>query len=596
MTKHFYSLAQRFCLLLALSLSVTGCYNLKPDSNSNNPVPESSSAKNSSANNQIRAKYLNHDAVARYDVPSNYTGTSQTQSNPDQNKTKPQKTDSNDDIDLTNAQGFPIFDKNDDLNFTTFSIWPRIRAGFAIKDNVNHSDLKKQIAWFSSHRAYLGRVLKRADPFLYFITQETEKRDLPTELVLLPIVESAYQPFAYSNGRAAGIWQFIPSTGKLYGLKQNWWYDGRRDIDASTRAALNYLRNLNKIFNGNWLLTLAAYNSGSGTVKRAIRHNRRLHLPTDFWHLKLPKETRAYVPKLLALKEIIEHPQKYNISLRCIADAPGFVQVKIHAQIDLALAAKLANVDLNELYRYNPAFNRWATNPDGPHTLILPPDAAETFRKNYASLPADRYMKWIRHKIRNGETLSQIAEKYDTSTRHIRQVNNLHGNTIRAGRHILIPVASLRHSAYVLSASQRLKKLQTHHYRNTRRIQHIVKRGESFWKIAREYRVNMNKLAKWNGMSIYDPLKPGHKLVIYKNETVTKLASRSVLYENSDRHIIQRISYTVKSGDSLSRIANHYNVRIEDLHRWNAIKGKYLQPGQRLKLYINVTEQADNRG
>lgn len=210
------------------------------------------------------------------------------------------------------------FDQFEDLYLsseTSHSIWTRIHAGFQLPSDIQHEALETEINWFAKHPEYIHRVIARADPFLYYIMEEIEKRNMPAELVLLPIVESAYQPFAYSHGRAAGIWQFIPSTGRMYGLKQNWWYDGRRDIYASTQAALNYLDNMHKQFDGDWLLALAAYNSGSGTVQRAIKRNKRLERPTDFWHLKLPKETSAYVPKLLALKEIIANPEKYEISL-----------------------------------------------------------------------------------------------------------------------------------------------------------------------------------------------------------------------------------------------------------------------------------------
>jgi membrane-bound lytic murein transglycosylase D len=471
----------------------------------------------------------------------------------------------------------------------TPSIWPRIRDGFQLPDDIEHESLQTEISWFSKHPEYMQRVMQRAEPFLYFILQEAEKRKLPTELVLLPIVESAYQPFAYSHGRAAGIWQFIPSTGRIYGLKQNWWYDGRRDIYASTQAALNYLENLNREFKGDWMLALAAYNSGSGTVQRAIRKNKRKKRPTDFWHLKLPKETQSYVPKLLALKEVISKPDEYAINLRCIPDAPGFKQVTTKAQIDLALAAELADIDLETLYTYNPAFNRWATDPDGPHSLLLPTQAAEEFETNYSTLPADKHLRWSRHKIKNGETLSEIAVKYNTSVKHLRKVNNIHGNNIRAGKYLIIPLASKNKSSYALSSSQRLKALQNKKHGSRTRVTHIVQNGESFWEIARKYKVSMHKLAKWNGMAIKDPLREGQKLVVWSKGG--KSANR--LNPNST---VRSIHYTVRNGDSLSRIASKYHVSVNDLHRWNTIKGKYLKPGQRLKLYIDVTEQSSNRG
>ena len=487
------------------------------------------------------------------------------------------------------------FDQFEELYVTengTYSIWPRVRAGFQLPDDIEHRSLQRELDWFARHPGYMQRVMERSDPFLYYILNEAEARGLPTELVLLPIVESAYQPFAYSHGRAAGIWQFIPSTGRHYGLKQNWWYDGRRDIYASTQAALDYLVSLNKSFDGDWMLALAAYNSGSGTVGRAIKRNRKAGKPTDFWNLKLPKETRAYVPKLLALKEIITNPELYDVSLRCIPDAPGFREVKISSQIDLALAAELADIDVETLYRYNPAFNRWATDPEGPFRLILPPEAAETFALNYAELEPDEHLSWTRHKIKSGETLSHIAVKYNTSVKHLKKVNNIRSNNIRAGKHLLIPVSSKKHSSYALSSSQRLKKLQNSKAGSGKtRVNHIVQNGESFWEISRKYDVNMHSLAKWNGMAIRDPLRKGQKLVVWTGKAGKQLASTA-----GPGNTIKPISYTVRNGDSLSRIASRYKVNVKDLHRWNTIKGKYIQPGQKLKLYIDVTEQSGSQG
>jgi membrane-bound lytic murein transglycosylase D len=471
--------------------------------------------------------------------------------------------------------------------YPTHSIWPRVREGFEIDTHLDHPWVQTQLDWYSRHPEYLFRTMTRAEPFLHYILEEAEKRDLPTELVLLPIVESAYQPFAYSHGRAAGIWQFIPSTGRLYGLEQTWWYDGRRDIYASTQAALSYLQNLNKLFDGDWTLALAAYNSGSGTVQRAIRKNKKAGKPTDFWHLTLPKETRAYVPKLMALKELIENSELYDISLRCIPDAPGFIPVDTDSQIDLALAAELAELDVDTLYEYNPAFNRWATSPDGPHRLLLPYENAEIFKANLAKIPDDQRVQWKRHKIKNGETLSHIAVKYNTTVKELRKINSISDNNIRAGQHLLIPVASRGQSTYTLSSSQRLKAIQSNGKKNKTRVNHYVQSGESFWTISRKYNVNMHSLAKWNGMAIRDPLGQGQKLVVWTSNS----SSTSAPGKRKPSQTIQPISYTVRNGDSLSRIASRYSVSISDLHRWNSIKGKYLQPGQKLRLYVDVTEQ-----
>lgn len=467
------------------------------------------------------------------------------------------------------------------------NIWDRVRSGFSLKDDIENPRLTAELNWYIKHEKYLDRVAERAEPFLYFILEEAEKRNLPTELALLPIVESAFQPFAYSHGRAAGIWQFIPSTGRIYGLRQNWWYDGRRDVYASTQAALKYLDNLNREFKGNWLHALAAYNSGSGTVRKAIRKNKRRGKPTDFWSLKLPKETQAYVPKLLALKRIVANPESYDISLRCITDEPYFAQVDVNSQIDLAMAAELAEIDMETLYKLNPGYNRWATDPHGPHKLLLPLEKVELFNENLAGIPKSNRIKWKRHKIRPGETLSHIADRYALSVKDIKRVNNLRSTSIRQGRHLIIPVSSKKLSDYNLTAYQRKKTLQNIRRKGTRII-HIVQPGDSFWEISRRYKVNTKSLARWNGMAVRDPLRAGQKLVVWTKKPLAATNTNASLAGNT----IRRISYRVRNGDSLYRIAQKFNVGIRDLQRWNIIKGKFLKPGQKLKLYVDITNQA----
>lgn len=465
-------------------------------------------------------------------------------------------------------------------------IWKRVRKGFSISDTTNNPRLLAELKWYARHQKYLDRVVERAEPFLHYVLSEAEKRNLPTELVLLPIVESAYQTFAYSHGRASGIWQFIPSTGRIYGLKQNWWYDGRRDVYASTQAALKYLESLNREFKGNWLHALAAYNSGSGTVRRAIRINKKNAKPTDFWHLKLPDETRAYVPKLLALKRLIEKPADYGITLNCVDDTPYFEAVDISTQLDLAMAADMAQIELDRLYQLNPAFNHWATAPYGPHRLLIPVDHAETFKQNLAQIPKAERIKWKRHKIKEGQTLSHIADRYSVSVNSLKRLNNLRSTRIRAGKYLVIPVSSRKLSDYNLTAYQRKKTLQSIR-RKGHKVTHIVQPGDTFWDLSRTYKVKSHSIARWNGMAIRDPLKQGQKLVIWTKSPTAKTA-------NHGRNTIQRISYRVRNGDSLYLIAQKFNVAISDLKRWNSLTSKYLQPGQRIKLYVDVTRQTGN--
>jgi membrane-bound lytic murein transglycosylase D len=467
-------------------------------------------------------------------------------------------------------------------------VWQRIRDGFSFAD-IDHPRIQRQLDWYSRHPGYMERVVERARPYMYFIVEEAEARGIPTELALLPIVESAFQPFAYSHGRASGIWQFISSTGRRYGLKQNWWYDGRRDVYASTKAAVRLLDNLNKNFKGNWLYALAAYNAGGGNVRKAVRRNNRHGKPVDFFSLRLPPETKAYVPKLLALKKIINNPQKYGINLAPIANEPYLAKVDTGSQIDLARVAELADIELDEVYKLNPGFNRWATAPDGPHYVMLPLANAALFESQLADLPREERIKWIRHTIRKGETLSSIATKYHTSISSIKKVNRIRGQMLREGRGLTIPVASKKLRSYKYSANQRKTRLQNIPRKGIK-VTHIVQAGDTFWELARLHKVGVRQLAKWNGMAPRDALRPGQKLIIWSR------TGKSVSHNDPDnlvippqRKVTKRIGYRVRNGDSLARIAQKFRVSISQLRRWNKLpKGKYLQPGQRLTLFVNV--------
>lgn len=471
-------------------------------------------------------------------------------------------------------------------------LWQRVRGGFALSD-YDHPRVEIHRQWYVDHPDYIHRLTERAEPFLHMIVGEVERRGMPTEIALLPVVESAFQPFAYSHGRAAGIWQFIPGTGRRYGLKQNWWYDGRRDVAASTRAALDYLEDLHAEFNGDWLLALAAYNSGEGTVHRAIRRNRRKGMPTDFWYLDLPRETEGYPPKLLAISAIVADPAKYSIQLRSIENAPQVAEVDAGAQIDLARVAELADMELEQVYRLNPGFNRWATPPNGPHNLLVPLEKKGRLEKRLAALSDTQRVRWERHKIRRGDSLIRIARRYRTTVGMLRKVNRLRGSRIVAGKHLLIPVATRSLSAYTLSAEQRRKALQERERDGRSKLVHTVRRGDTLWELARRYRVSVRKLAKWNGMATRDFLKPGQKLVIWvradrKPADLTRL-HRAIPVDS----VIRPLRYIVRRGDSLARIARRFRVTVNQLRKWNSLPSRgYLQPGQRLTLYVDVTRQA----
>jgi membrane-bound lytic murein transglycosylase D len=439
------------------------------------------------------------------------------------------------------------------------------------------------IEWFERHPDYLTRVTKRAQPYLHLVTQEVERAGLPLEMALLPIVESAYYPFSYSHGTASGLWQFIPSTGKLYGLKNNWWYDGRRDVLASTKAAVRYLKNLNKLFNGDWLLTVAAYNSGPGRVQREIRNNKAQGKPTDFWHLKLPKETRGYVPRLLAVAELIKHPEKYGQTITPVANQQAVQAIKLNTQFDLALIADWANLELEMLHTLNPGLKRWATPSKDTYMLLLPNKNMGLFKQAMRNNPNMERLGWVRHKVKSGDNLSKIARKYNAIVDQIISVNNLKNSLIKVGDYLILPIAHKQNDEYVLSEYQR-GKIHPSHDRLKNKIIHNVESGDNLWRIAKRYQVSVENLIKWNLIKRPNLLKLGRKLVIWQTKAKKDFSMVTTLGININR----KVSYRVKRGDNLSLIANKFGVNVRQLKQWNKLNDKPLQPRQKLTIMVNI--------
>jgi len=482
-----------------------------------------------------------------------------------------------------------------DLTAAQTDLWQRMRDGFRLSHDTDRKRVMVELKWYVNHPEYVDRVTKRAAPHLHYIIEELEKRGLPLEFALLPIVESAYDPFAYSHSRAAGLWQFIPGTARVYGLKIDWWYDGRRDVRASTKAAIDYLEYLHNMLGEDWLLALAAYNAGQGNVLSSIRASK---LPTDevnFWSLKVFRETYTYVPRLLAISELINHPDRYDMTLPDMANKPYWEVVETTSQLDLNKAAELADISSKEIYLLNAGFNQWATHPDGPHELIVPVGKADVFRERVSELPPTERLAWQRHKVSYGESLGAIANRYRTTVDTIRSANDIRGNLIRAGESLMIPAAS-PDADYAMSKGSRLatkqQTLETHY--GGEPITYIVKPGDSFWEIAHKFDVGMRELAKWNGMGTTGLLHPGTELKIFKktnntnNTNNTQTRAQSVGLRANQ---VRKLSYRVRQGESLSLIAGKFNISVQSIKSWNDALNvkKYIHPGDRLTLYVDVT-------
>ena len=458
-------------------------------------------------------------------------------------------------------------------------VFDRIRAGFKLED-IDSPRIDQQLAFYANNPQYLERVFGRAGLYLHHIVQEIESRGMPLELALLPVVESAFEPYAQSWVRANGLWQFMPGTGERFGLKQDWWYDGRRDVIASTRAALDYLQYMHDEFFDDWLLAIAAYNCGEFRVQREVNANRAKGKPVDFFSLNLPAETRAYVPKLMAMRRLVANPEDYGIAFSPIPNEPYFAKVETGGQLDLSLAAELAGITVDEVYELNPGFHRWATDPAGPHFLLLPRDSAEAFRRNLELLSPDERVRVSLHKVRQGESVASIAHKYKTQPIVIRDMNNLGSDSLVVGTELRVPSAVVNLPAKVMLAAARVDGRGG---RSGRPEVHVVKSGDSLWRIAKRHRMNVATLARLNGMGLGDTLRAGQKLVL---NTRGGGGSGGMSVSGDSR----KVSYKVRSGDTLSRIAQVFGVSVADLVSWNGIsRHSTLKVGQ--KLTVNVVRR-----
>ena len=448
-------------------------------------------------------------------------------------------------------------------------VWDKMVSGFCL-DTIYSQRVNKEIEWFVNNKAFLYRSITRAKPFLYHILKELERNNLPFELALLPIVESGYQPYAYSPSKAAGIWQFIPPTAKEYGLSRNWWYDGRRDIMKSTKAAAHFLRDMHRHFDKDWLLAIASYNTGAGKVGRSIKKSKVLNGTPSFWDLNLPRETEIYVPKLLALRDIMSNPSSYGIKLPNIKNKPYVNLVNIEYPIDFYTFSILSNVSEKELYALNPGFSTWYFLPSFQDRIFLPSGKIKEFKKRYKEVTKFIFSKKA-HLIVKGDSLSRISRKYNVSIKAIKKVNNLKSDVIILGKKLKLPkntalsdVDSIKIDGKKYIISQKSFKYN-----------HIVKRYDNWYKIARMYNVSLSKLLKWNKATKKTSLKVSNKVIIMMQTPILSLTNEV------------KLRYVVNNGDTTAIVSTGFGISKKKLMETNQIKNsKYLTAGKSLKITL----------
>ncbi len=437
------------------------------------------------------------------------------------------------------------------------NLFDRIRLGYQLADVVNPM-VDRELRYFVNNPDFLDRTFERGERYLYYVVRELEARHMPLELAMLPVIESAYNPYAYSRARAAGIWQFITPTATRYQVRVNWWQDGRRDVVDSTRAALDYLSELHTMFGGDWLLAIAAYNCGEAAVQRAVAKARAARRPTDFFHLKLPRETRAYVPRLLAMARIVADPESYGLEFASIANQPYFAQVQVGTQIDLRVAASLLDVGEGELHALNPAFNRWATDPGGPYHVLVPFAAATEFARTVAALSPDQKMPIERYRLGAGDSIAKLGRERDIPFETIRQLNGAATVDFKAGDEVLLPgskIAPLRAGLIIEGETP----LPGHRRRN-----YVVRHGDTLASIARQHHVPVEELARLNGLAPHARLIAGNRLVVEVRERHARRRHKGTPPSSSSDAAPRKVSQLLRGRDALHATSDRGPVSFAD--------------------------------
>lgn len=470
-----------------------------------------------------------------------------------------------------------------------YTVWTRVRDGFKIP-NMENSVVDENLAKYSKRPDYLQRMANRSQKYLYHIIEEVTARGMPTEIALLPFVESAFVTNAKSRVKAAGLWQFMPATGKHYELDQTMWKDERYDVLQSTSAALTYLQRLHDEFN-DWPLAFAAYNWGEGNVRRAIKRNQSLGLPTDYMSLKMPAETRNYYPKLQAIKNIVQNPNDYGIKLPTIYNEPFFVQIFKDQDIDVKRAANLAGMSHEEFSTLNPSFNRPVIVASHNHSMLMPTDKLDQFIENLVAYRTSGkpLSSWTTYRVKPEDTVASIARKAHMTETALREANQIPaGRRIKPGSLVLVSKASGLGNAEDISSDTIDASFAL--AQDYRRVTYRVRRGDNMRSVARRLGVSPATIMKSNGLRS-QRLRVGQTLRVNVPIVTRQTTSSrpSTARSTPDTPVASTKFYVVRKGDTLYSIANRYGISASALRNANNISGNNISVGQRLTINASGT-------
>ena len=438
-------------------------------------------------------------------------------------------------------------------------VWGRIRI--TSENNQGYLDKKtiEYINVYLKNPDQLDLLFEKGRYFIYFVLEELERYSLPSELALLPYIESSYDPFSISSSGAMGIWQFMPATARIYGLKDTWWYEQRHDPLISSRAAVRYLAYLHNRFNKDITYTLAAYNGGPTLLEKRIKLNRQSGKPTDYKNLKLPKQTLEYVPKFMAIKELVVNAEKYGINLPSFPNKPVLGSIELEGQVEILAFSEFANLKPEFVYKLNAGYTKWASPPGKKTTFNIPIELEKELNIKKDQFIQNNQINWVTHNVVSGDSLWKIARKYDTEVKILKKVNYLKSDILSLYQELLIPLSNDQNQAFIPYQA------------------HIISEGDTLWELGMKYKVAPAEIAKNNGLELNTPLTIGKELNIGNKNIYRTINSKK-----------RTILYSVKQGDSLYRIADIFNIEISDIKKINELEKNEIAPGQVLKIIIKA--------